>query len=46
MITLQNVLDALDELDVAPDELPISRAAHDYLIAKARELIDAEEGQE
>ncbi len=45
MITLQSVLDALDELDVAPNEVPISRAARNYLIGKAQELIDAEEGQ-
>ena len=46
MITLQNVLDALDEMDVSPSEIEISRAARTYIIGKAREIIDAEEGEE
>lgn len=46
MITLQDVLDALDEMDVAPNEVPISRAARNYLIGKAQEIIEAEAEEE
>lgn len=46
MRTLQDVLDKLEEWDISPDEVEISRVASKYLIEKAQELIDAEEGEE
>ncbi len=42
MITLQNVLDKLDEMDISPDEVEISRAARNYLIGKGKEILDRE----
>jgi len=46
MITLQNVLDKLDEMDVSPSEIEISRAARNYIIGKGKEILDAEEKEE
>ena len=46
MKNLEDVLQELDNIDVDPDEAEISRAAYDYLIEKAREIINAEEAEE
>ena len=43
MRTLQDVLDELDEMDVDPSEVRISRAARNYLIGQAKEVLAAEE---
>ncbi|MFC2056943.1 hypothetical protein ACFLTO_05195 [Chloroflexota bacterium] len=42
MVTLQDVLDALDLMNIEPDEVPISRATRNYLIEKAEEVLNAE----
>jgi len=46
MSNLQEVIDTLDEWDVEPNKIPISRAARNYLLDKAREVIATEEGEE
>ena len=43
MITLQDVLDRLDDMGIDPEEVPISRAARNYLIQQAKEVLAAEE---
>ncbi len=46
MRTLQDVLDKLDGMDIDADEVPISRAAFNYLIQQAKEVLAAEEEEE
>jgi len=46
MGTLQDVLEKLDEMDIDASEVKISRAASDYIIQKARDIIDSEEAEE
>lgn len=46
MRTLEDVLRELDKMDVGADEIRISRAAYQYLIQKAEEVIAAEEEEE
>ncbi|MFC2072280.1 hypothetical protein ACFLUU_06175 [Chloroflexota bacterium] len=46
MKNLEDVLWELDKMDIAPDEVPISQAAYDYLIENAREILKAEEEDE
>ncbi|MFC1939935.1 hypothetical protein ACFLXO_04540 [Chloroflexota bacterium] len=46
MITLQVVLDELEEMDVEPGEVEISRLARNYLIGKGQKVIDAEREEE
>ena len=43
MITLGDVLKKLAEWDIDADEVPISHAAGNYLLGKAKEVIAAEE---
>lgn len=46
MKTLDDVLTVLGGMDIDPSELKLSGAAYDYLIEKAREIINAEEEEE
>ena len=46
MKTLEDVLTKLEEWDIQPDEVPISRPAYNYLIKQAKEVLDAEEEDE
>ncbi len=46
MKTLQDVLQKLDEMEVNPDEVRISRAAFKYLLERAEEVITAEEEED
>ena len=46
MITFQDVLDTLENMDVEPREIEISRLARNYLIGKGQKVIDAEEEAE
>jgi len=46
MKTLEDVLEKLAELDIDPDEVPISRLAYNYLIGQAKKVLDAEEAEE
>ncbi|GAG33749.1 unnamed protein product, partial [marine sediment metagenome] len=46
MGTLQDVLEKLEEMDIDASEIKISRAASDYIIQKARDIIDSEEAEE
>lgn len=43
MVTLQDVLDKLEDMGIDPSEVRISRAARGYLAKQAREIIAAEE---
>ena len=45
MRTLEDVLIELDKMDVSPDEIKISRAAYNYFIKKARDIVAAEEAE-
>ncbi len=46
MRTLEDVLSKLAEWDIDPDEVPISRAAFNYLIGQAKEVLAAEEEED
>ena len=46
MRTLADVLVVLDEMDIDPSELKLSRTAYNYLLEKAKEVIAEEEEKE
>lgn len=46
MRTLEDILKKLAEWDIDPDEVLISRAAFNYLIQQAKEVLAAEEEEE
>ena len=46
MRTLQDVLDELDEMDVDPSEVRISRAVRNYLIKQAEGVLAAEQEED
>ena len=46
MKTLADVMDKLDEMDVEPDEIKISRATFNYLVEKAKEILAKEEAED
>lgn len=46
MRTLDDLLAALERMDVEPDEINLSRDAYAYFIREAQKIADAEEDSE
>ena len=46
MRTLEDVLRKLEEWNIDPDEVPISRLAYDYVIKQAKEVLAVDEEEE
>lgn len=46
MRTLEDLLKALEQMDIEADEIPLSRDAYSYLIREAQKIIAAEEEPE